>query len=300
MTALPFNPEDLYRPSHLRTILAAHSIRPKRSLGQNFLHDRNVLQKIVRIASLSSSDTVLEVGAGLGHLTRFIAAAAAHVFAVETDARLLPLLRAATADCPNVTVIHADILAQPLDKLCKTHNVSPSAIVANLPYYLTTDFVEAMVTTNLPLRSVTLTLQKEAAERLTASPGQRSYGPTAVLLHLWGSSTFHGTISPSCFVPQPSVHSSILHVVAHNPPLVQPSLWQPLNYLVHTAFNQRRKTFTNALAPIFSTSAAVAEALAATRIPPTTRPEAVPPHMFLKLTAHLLQHDPNLTFPTRN
>lgn len=281
--------DTIYRLSRLRELLAAHGVRLKQSLGQHFLHDRNVVEKIVRAAGVQPTDIVLEVGAGIGHLTRALAGAAAHVMAVETDARLLPLLRASTADYPNISIIHADILAQPLNILCQQYGVKPTTMVANLPYNITTPVIEKMVTSELALRSATFTVQTEAAERLTAQPGQRGYGAAAVLLQLWGTPRCTGTITPACFFPRPAVSSTVLHVAAHRPQLVPAGLWHALADVTHAAFNQRRKTLVNALRTVCDGHHEVVSWLNRSQVENAARAEQLPPGVFLRLALHWQQ-----------
>lgn len=277
------DPDDLYRLSRLRELLAAQGVRLKQSLGQHFLHDRNVIEKIVRAAGVRSTDVVLEIGAGIGHLTLALAHATAHVIAVETDARLLPLLRDVTARYPHVRIVQADILAQPLMALCQQHHVQPNVIVANLPYYITTPVIEEMVVSELPLRSATFTVQTEAAQRLTAQPGQRGYGAAAVLLQLWGTLRCTGTIAPACFFPRPAVCSTVLHVAAHRPGLVPAGLWPSLVIITHAAFNQRRKTLANALGRMCDRQDELSAWFARAQVASAARAEQTPPCAFLRL-----------------
>jgi len=283
--AAPPGPHDIYRLTCLRELLAAHGVRLKQTLGQNFLHDRNVIEKIVRHAGIQPSDIVLEIGAGMGHLTLALARAAARVVAVETDARLIPLLTEILAPLPNVTIIHADILAQPLASFCSHHALAPTVLAANLPYYITTPLIEEVVTSGLPLRSLSCTVQQEAAERLMALPGQRAYGPAAVLLRLWGTPAVGSTISPQCFFPRPAVRSCTLHLCPHQPPLITPRLWQPVAHLVRHVFRQRRKTLANALAAVCHDGRSAAAWLAAAGLPHAARAEQLDPTAFLRLAA---------------
>ncbi len=273
----------LYRPSYVRALLAAQQIRLKQSLGQNFLCDRNVVEKIVRCASLQPDDVVLEIGAGIGHLTCALARHAASVIAVEIDARLIPITRAVLDPLTHVTLVHADILAAPLRDLCRQQGMLPTVIVANLPYYITSPVVLHVINAGLGVRSMTLTVQKEAAARLIAEPGQRGYGATAVLLHLWGAPQVCAPVAPACFFPQPQVRSCVLHVTAHQPPRVPAHLAAPLRALVHHAFNQRRKTLHNALAALCGSPAAAGALLAAAHLDPAARAEALSPADFLRL-----------------
>lgn len=287
-----FDPDDIYRLSRLRELLATHGVRLKQSLGQNFLYDRNVVEKIVRAAGVQPTDVVLEIGAGIGHLTLALAHAAAHVIAVETDVRVLPLLHAVTERYPNVHIVHADILAQPLMALCDEQPVQPNVMVANLPYYITTAILEQMVISELRLRSATLTVQTEAAERLMAQPGQRGYGAAAVLLQLWGTPRCAGRISAACFFPRPAVGSTVLHVAAHRPGLVPAGLWRALADITHAAFNQRRKTLVNALRTLCGGHDEVAAWFKRAHVEPKVRAEQIPPADFLRLAATRAAHAP--------
>ena len=182
---LPAVPENLDRQV-TRELMQRHNIRAIHSLGQNFLVDNRYLTEIAVAAELSESDLVLEIGPGLGHLTRHLAAAAGKVAAIEIDRHLLPALTETTGACANVNIIHADALKLDFSEIEPAWQ-GPRKVAANLPYYITTPLIIKIMTEWPSASRIILTIQNEAAGRILARPGQGEYGPLAVLCQLYGS-----------------------------------------------------------------------------------------------------------------
>jgi 16S rRNA (adenine1518-N6/adenine1519-N6)-dimethyltransferase len=254
---------------------------PDRSLGQHFLVDENILAVIGRLARLEPADVVLEVGAGLGVLTRYLADRVALVHAVEIDRGLEPSLRDALAGRTNVELVFGDALRLPLRAL----SPAPVKLVANLPYSIATPLcVESL--DGLPtIRSWCVMLQREVADRLVAGPGTKTYGSVSVLVQLTTRRTGFHPVARTCFRPPPNVDSALVA-------LERARSWGPeyarLKRIVQGAFAHRRKTVANALELArLSTRAQAAAALAELGVPADARAESLAPEQFLELAEAL-------------
>jgi 16S rRNA (adenine1518-N6/adenine1519-N6)-dimethyltransferase len=225
-----------------RLRLEHYGIAPKKSLGQNFLHDPHILDKIVALAALTPDSTVLEVGPGTGNLTRLLAQQAGQVIAVELDDRLIPLLRAEFAPLRHVEVIHGDILKVDLsDRLGST----PYTLVANLPYYITSVMLRhAFEDMPRPQRLV-LTLQREVAERITAQPGDMSV--LAVSVQFYGEPQIALHLNPAVFWPRPEVESAVVKIEVYPAPPVDVPSERQFFRVVRAGFGQKRKQLRNSL-----------------------------------------------------
>ena len=254
-----------------KTLLDEHGIQPKRALGQNFLHDPGALQKIVAAAELAPDETVLEVGAGTGTLTRALAGVAAHVIAVETDGRLLPLLRNGLADIPQLRILHADILELDLVELLAPR---PWVAVANLPYYITSAILRHLLECAHKPRRLVLTVQNEVGERLVARPGDMSL--LAVSVQFYGLPRIVGRLKPAAFWPRPDVDSAIVRIdVQGRPELAVPDE-ATFFRVARAGFSQRRKQLRNALGNgLGISSAAAADLLAAADVDPQRRAQTL-------------------------
>jgi 16S rRNA (adenine1518-N6/adenine1519-N6)-dimethyltransferase len=244
-------------------------IRPKKSLGQNFLKDPHYLRKIVEAAAVTRDDQVLEIGPGLGHLTRELAARAGRVVVVELDDRLVPVLRRELAAAPNVEIVHADALAFDYGALAGTWKV-----VANLPYYISTPLIERLISWRSKFATLTLMLQKEVAERIAADPGGKDYGVLTVMVQLHAEPSIAFTVPPGAFTPPPKVDSAVVTLRVRRQPAVAVADEQFLEKVVKTAFSQRRKTLRNSLGALIDRTAAAAAAQAV-GISPDRRPETL-------------------------
>lgn len=241
---------------HPKTILQQYGLEPKKSLGQNFLYDDQVLGKIAAAADLTPSDHVLEIGPGLGHLTQHLADAAATVTAVELDQRYLPILDDRLGHLPNLRLIHGDILAQNLNQLFPQ---SGYKVVANVPYYITGAILRHLLASDSKPSLLVMTVQKEVAQRLTAQPGDLSL--LAVSVQFYGRPRFMGTIRAGAFWPRPDVDSAIVRLDLYPEPLLPLAEENAFFRVVKAGFSQKRKQVKNNLAQLGVGSERVAAAL---------------------------------------
>jgi 16S rRNA (adenine1518-N6/adenine1519-N6)-dimethyltransferase len=218
------------------------TIRAKKSLGQNFLKDRHYLEKIADSARLTSSDLVLEIGPGLGHLTSVLADRAKKVLAVELDDRLIPFLRKEFAGCRNVEIVHADALEYPYDTLPDKWKV-----VANLPYYISTPIIQKLLRHRNRFYTLTLMLQKEVADRIASPPGRKEYGYLSVLVQLYAVPSVEFMVPAEAFTPRPEVDSAVITLALHGSPAVSIRDEGFFLTVAKAAFSQRRKTLRNSL-----------------------------------------------------
>jgi 16S rRNA (adenine1518-N6/adenine1519-N6)-dimethyltransferase len=254
------------------------SVRPKKQLGQHFLADENILGVIGRLARLDPGDVVLEIGPGLGVLTRFLAERAACVHAVELDRSLEPALTAALAGRPNVRLHWGDALALDLAAL----DPAPAKLVANLPYNVATPLVVESLDRLPAIGTWCVMVQREVADRFFASPGTKAYGAVSVLLQLAARRTGFHPVSRTVFRPPPNVDSALVAFER----IERPADWAGVHRLVDAAFAHRRKTLPNSVALAgLADRERVAEALAAIGRPPSVRAEALAPPEFVRLAA---------------
>lgn len=254
-----------------RELLDRHGIHPSRALGQNFLHDPGALNKIVAAADLAPDETVLEIGAGTGTLTQALLQTACPLIAVESDARLLPLLRAGLPDTPNLRLLHADILTLDLAELLAPR---PWVCVANLPYYITGAILRHTLQCPHRARRMVLTVQREVAERLVARPGDLSL--LAVSVQYYGRARIVGRLRPAAFWPRPEVDSAVIRIDLHPQP--PPGLPEEAVFfrVLRAGFSQRRKQLHNSLAGGLGIRAtAAADLLAAAAVDPRRRAQTL-------------------------
>jgi 16S rRNA (adenine1518-N6/adenine1519-N6)-dimethyltransferase len=225
-------PSSLASSSQVRALLDRYQLRPDKSFGQNFLIDAHALGQIVDAAQVTPEDTVLEIGPGLGVLTTELARRAKHVTTVELDKRLLPVLAETLKDFSNLSLVHGDGLTFDLTTL-----PVGSLLVANLPYNVGTTILLRALESSRFKRLVFL-VQKEVAERLSASPGTKSYGALSLVVKYFGTAKRLTDIKPSSFFPAPEVTSSIVRIETDATMQANPALFD----FIHTAFRHRRKT----------------------------------------------------------
>jgi 16S rRNA (adenine1518-N6/adenine1519-N6)-dimethyltransferase len=240
-----------------KTLLDRHALVPKKSLGQNFLHDPNALDKILATAEVQPTDTVLEIGPGTGQLTRVLAEAARRVVAVEIDTRLQPILEAEFADQPHVEFVWGDFLAFDPVALAGEAYV----VVANVPYYITSAILRHLLEARTRPRRIVMTIQLEVAERVCAKPGDMSL--LAVSVQFYGKATFAGKLNAAVFWPRPEVESAVLRVDTYAQPPVDVPSEAAFFRVVRAGFSQKRKQLKNALAGGLRLDAAQLGALAA-------------------------------------
>lgn len=222
----------LYSPAVVRELLARHGLRAEKRFGQNFLIDGNVLASIVAAAHPAPADTVLEVGPGLGVLTRALAATGARILGLELDARLLPVLQETVGELENVTVVPGDALEYDLAALPEG-----ALLVANLPYNVGTAMIQRALASG-KFRRLVVTVQKEVAERLGAAPGEPAYGALSLIARHFGAVARLKDVKPASFWPAPEVTSSVVRIEVRPEAQPDPALFA----LVRQAFRHRRKT----------------------------------------------------------
>ncbi|MFH1524134.1 MAG: 16S rRNA (adenine(1518)-N(6)/adenine(1519)-N(6))-dimethyltransferase RsmA [Chloroflexota bacterium] len=229
-------------PLNIPTLLRQYGLRPSKGLGQNFLQDNHALQKIVSAADLKPVDDILEIGPGLGSLTRYLALSAHSVTAVELDGNLFPALQSVLTPYQNVRLVQGDILKlNPIDLV----NSPGYLVVANIPYYITSAVIRHLLEAeHRPSRAV-LTLQKEVAERICADPGKMSL--LALSVQVYGRPTIAGEIPAEDFYPSPKVDSAILRLEIYPQPIISIPLLDKFFTLIKAGFSQKRKTLRNAL-----------------------------------------------------
>ncbi|MDD4188971.1 MAG: 16S rRNA (adenine(1518)-N(6)/adenine(1519)-N(6))-dimethyltransferase RsmA [Eubacteriales bacterium] len=234
----------------LHDIFQEYKIRPIKSLGQNFLIDGAVLQKIADAGNISSNDIAVEIGAGMGGLTTELAKRAERVLAVEIDTKLFGYLKNLFGNSENVKILNADIMKISLsDEIAALSwdTGDPIKVIANLPYYITTPVLMRMLEKNYKIKIMVLMMQKEVADRILAAPGTKTYGALTVAAGYYCSVRKITDVPPHCFVPQPGVTSSVLRFDVYEKPQVKLLDRDFFFRTVRAAFNQRRKTLLNAL-----------------------------------------------------
>lgn len=229
-------------PLNVAAILRAHGLSPKKGLGQNFLADPTALERIVRAAEISSGSVVLEVGPGLGSLTRYLALAASRVVAVELDASLIPPLEHVLAGHSNVEIVRADILKiDPASLIAEDGYL----VVANIPYYITSNLIRHLLESPRKPGRMVLTVQREVAERISAGPGEMSL--LALSVQVYGNPKVLLRIPAGAFYPPPTVDSSVVRVDLYPQPLIPPASLDSFFLLARAGFGQKRKTLRNSL-----------------------------------------------------
>lgn len=241
-----------YTESRIKVIMAQNKAGFSKKLGQNFLTDYNVIQDIVYGAGIGEKDHVVEIGPGIGVLTVACADYAGLVTAVEIDKKLIPILEKTVEDYDNVEIVNADILKTDIEALCvkakeKNEHLKNVKIVGNLPYYITTPIIMKLLEGNVPAESITIMMQKEVADRLTASPGKKVYGAITVAVQYYCTIETIVQVSAECFVPQPKVDSTVLRLDIRKEKPVD-LLDEKLFFdVIKAGFSQRRKTLLNCL-----------------------------------------------------
>ncbi len=239
---------DLGNISNTKRVLEKYGFNFQKKFGQNFLIDANVLENIVDGAGITSDDVVLEIGPGIGTMTQYLCERAGFVICVEIDKNLIPILEDTLMDYENKEIINADVLDLDLNELAVRYNGgSPIKVVANLPYYITTPIIMGLLESHVPLKSITIMIQKEVADRMQAGPGTKDYGALSLAVQYYTLPEVLTTVSANCFIPRPNVDSSVIRLTLHedNPTKVKDE--ELMFKLIRASFNQRRKTLVNGL-----------------------------------------------------
>ncbi len=267
----------------IRKELAEYGLFPKKRLGQHFLVDPNILNKVIRTSRVGREDVVLEVGPGLGDMTLALARLAKQVIAVEIDPKLVTILRKKMEDLPNVEVIRSDILKLDFNHLFKREG-QPIKVVANLPYQISTPLLFRFIESKDAFSTFTLMLQKEVAERMVAPPGRKEYGPLSIFIQMFLDVSICFFIKPSAFFPPPGVESAVVHMVWKEKPLIETKDEEWFKRVVKACFGYRRKTLSNALRHSeLSLPEPIGSSMEKIGIDPKRRPETLTIQEFAKL-----------------
>lgn len=241
-------PDRIAAPSKTKQIIKANQFNFKKGYGQNFLIDSNILENIVNAAEVTKKDCVLEIGPGIGGLTQALAERAGSVIAVEIDKKLIPILNETLKDYDNIEVLNEDILKLDIDELIEQKNADkPIKVVANLPYYITTPIIMGLLEKKAHVKSMTVMVQKEVAERMGALPKNKNYGALSIAVQYYSDTIINMIVPPSCFMPQPKVSSAVITLNVLKKPRVSVEDEELFFWLIKCAFGQRRKTLLNCL-----------------------------------------------------
>ena len=235
-------------PGNTIEVLQKYNFNFQKKFGQNFLIDTHVLDKIIRESGVNKEDLVIEIGPGIGTMTQYLAESAREVIAVEIDKALIPILGDTLKDYPNVTVINDDILKVDINKIVEEkNNGQPIKVVANLPYYITTPIIMGLFESYVPLKSITVMVQKEVADRMQVGPGTKDYGALSLAVQYYAKPEVVANVPPNCFIPRPNVGSAVIRLTRYDNPPVKAEDEKFMFSLIRASFNQRRKTLINGL-----------------------------------------------------
>lgn len=258
-------PREIATPTRTKEILDKFGLSAKKSLGQNFIIDTNILKKIVEAGQVDDQTVVIEVGPGIGALTEQLAKAAKKVLAFEIDDRLLPVLQETLQIYSNVDVIHSDILQANLEEtvLPEIEAGDRLAAVANLPYYVTTPILMHFLESDLPIDMMVFMMQKEVASRIAAAPGTKAYGSLSIAVQYYMDAELAFIVPRTVFNPMPNVDSAIVRLTRKEKPAVSVKDESFFFAVVRSAFVQRRKTLWNNLIAAFGKEESVKEKVTA-------------------------------------
>ncbi len=269
-------------------IIRKYGFSVQKRFGQNFLIDEHVLDKIIDAAQIDKNDGVIEIGPGLGTMTRRLGELAGKVVAIEIDRQLIPILSDTLSDCDNVKVINADVMKTDLKLLIdEEFGDMPVKVVANLPYYITTPIVMNLLEGRLAIDSITIMIQKEVAERMRALPGSKDYGALSLAVGYYADAYIAANVPPNCFMPRPKVGSCVIRLTVLKNPPVSVRDEKQMFALIRGAFNQRRKTLVNAVSNYEGLSFKkdeIEEALKELDLSPSIRGEALDLRQFAALS----------------
>lgn len=235
-------------PANTIAVLQKYNFNFQKKFGQNFLIDTHVLDKIIASAEVGKDDCVLEIGPGIGTMTQYLAENAREVVAVEIDKALIPILKDTLSEYDNVTVINEDILKVNINKIVEEkNNGQPIKVVANLPYYITTPIIMGLFESHVPLKSITIMVQKEVADRMQVGPGTKDYGALSLAVQYYAKPEIVANVPPNCFMPRPNVGSAVIRLTRYDKPPVEAVDEKYMFSIIRASFNQRRKTLINGL-----------------------------------------------------
>ncbi|WP_053368668.1 16S rRNA (adenine(1518)-N(6)/adenine(1519)-N(6))-dimethyltransferase RsmA [Bacillus sp. FJAT-27245] len=286
--------KDIATPLRTRAILEKYGFSFKKSLGQNFLIDTNILRKIVDAAGIDGETGAIEIGPGIGALTEQLAKASKKTVAFEIDQRLLPILEDTLSPYSNVKVVHSDFLKANAAEVIK-EEFDPGmdlVVAANLPYYVTTPIIMKILEEKLPVRAIVVMLQKEVADRISAKPGSKDYGSLSIAVQYYTEAETVMIVPKTVFVPQPNVDSAVIRLNVRDEPAVSVSNERFFFTVTRAAFAQRRKTILNNLTSQLEggkeRKEAITTALEKAGIEPSRRGETLSLDEFARLSEALL------------
>ena len=275
-------------PRNTIEVVQKYHFNFQKKYGQNFLIDTSVLERIVSAAEITKEDCILEIGPGIGTMTQYLAEQAREVVAVEIDKALIPILEDTLSEYDNVTIINDDILKVDIQKIAEERNGGkPIKVVANLPYYITTPIIMGLFESHVPLKSITIMVQKEVADRMQVGPGTKDYGALSLAVQYYARPEIVANVPPNCFIPRPNVGSAVIRLDKYDKPPVEVDDEKKMFALIRASFNQRRKTLVNGLtnAPNLNvTKEQVLEALDKMELSPTVRGETFTLEKFAQLS----------------
>lgn len=285
--------KDIATPIRTKAILEKHGFSFKKSLGQNFLIDTNILKRIVDHAELTEDSAAIEIGPGIGALTEQLARRSKKVVAFEIDQRLLPILEETLAPYPNTKIIHEDVLKADVKGVLEKDlgEIKDLMVVANLPYYVTTPIIMKLLEEKLPIRGIVCMLQKEVADRIAAKPGTKDYGSLSIAIQYYTEAETVMIVPKTVFVPQPNVDSAVIRLTKRKEPAVSLRDEGFFFQLIRISFAQRRKTLlnnlTNGLPEGKQKKEEILSALALAEIDPGRRGETLSIEEFARLSDYL-------------
>ena len=281
----------LGNPQETIAVLQKYNFAFQKKFGQNFLIDPRVLEKIIKAAEITEDDCVLEIGPGIGTMTQHLACAAKKVIAVEIDRALIPILQDTLSGWNNVKIINEDVMKVDLAKLAEEENGGkPLKVVANLPYYITTPIIMGLFENHVPLKSITVMVQKEVADRMQVGPGTKDYGALSLAVQYYAKPYIVANVPPNCFMPRPKVGSAVIRLERYEEPPVKVKDEKLMFRIIRASFNQRRKTLANGLknsAELDFTKEEIAAAIAGIGKEPGVRGETLTLEEFARLADEL-------------
>lgn len=282
--------KDIATPTRTKEILEKYGFSFKKSLGQNFLIDPNILHRITNTAELGKDTGVIEIGPGIGALTEHLARTAGKVVAFEIDQRLLPILEDTLSPYDNVKVIHKDVLKADVKQIVQEEfaGFSRLMIVANLPYYVTTPIIMKLLEEKVPFEGMVIMLQKEVADRISARPRTKEYGSLSIAIQYYTEAEVAFIVPKTVFMPQPNVDSAVIQLTRRNTPAVQVKSEEFFFTVTRASFAQRRKTILNNLTSQLSEGKekkeSIVQALNEADIAPSRRGESLSLEEFARLS----------------
>lgn len=268
---------ELSNINHIKALLSRHGFHFSKAMGQNFIIDSSVCPRMAQFCAKDGDFGVIEIGPGIGVLTKEVSKVAKKVVAIELDKRLIPILGETLSECDNVEVINADAMRLDLNALIDERFAGMQvAVCANLPYYITSPIIMGLLEARLPLDNITVMVQKEAAERLCAAPGERECGAVSAAVRYYSDPEILFSVPRDCFLPAPNVDSAVIRLKLRSQPPINVQNEKLFFKCVKAAFSQRRKTVLNSVsATLGIEKQKLSEALEKRGVSPTARAEAL-------------------------